>query len=184
MREPTIATGQPIHCRDSAARCGCPTCPACGKTGRRSTTARRHHVRRLRSGDVQRRSRRRHLHPIGGRPLRQVPRSPRAASFDRRVALRAAERDDAGRTGSRRGESRGRSAHVYGSRRVRRRNRPAPQRAYGTDNSRPRVRAAGCRGDFLAPGASSREKEDEAGVEKYQCCIHPWMRAEVRIAEK
>jgi len=39
-------------------------------------------------------------------------------------------------------------------------------------------------GDFLAPGASSREKEDEAGVEKYQCCIHPWMRAEVRIAEK
>lgn len=38
--------------------------------------------------------------------------------------------------------------------------------------------------DFLAPGASSREEEDEAGVEKYQCCIHPWMRAEVRIARK
>jgi plastocyanin len=37
---------------------------------------------------------------------------------------------------------------------------------------------------FLPPGASSRETEHEAGVEKYQCCIHPWMRAEVRIAEK
>jgi len=39
-------------------------------------------------------------------------------------------------------------------------------------------------GDFLQPGASSSEVEDEAGVEKYQCCIHPWMRAEVRIAQK
>jgi len=38
--------------------------------------------------------------------------------------------------------------------------------------------------DFLAPGASSREEEEAAGVEKYQCCIHPWMRAEVRIAAK
>ena len=37
---------------------------------------------------------------------------------------------------------------------------------------------------FLAPGASSSEKEEDAGVEKYQCCIHPWMRAEVRIAQK
>jgi plastocyanin len=36
----------------------------------------------------------------------------------------------------------------------------------------------------LAPGASSSETEHEAGVEKYQCCIHPWMRAEVRITEK
>ena len=39
-------------------------------------------------------------------------------------------------------------------------------------------------GDFLAPGASSSEREEDAGVEKYQCCIHPWMRAEVRISEK
>ena len=38
--------------------------------------------------------------------------------------------------------------------------------------------------DFLAPGASSSEKEDDAGVEKYQCCIHPWMRAEVRVSAK
>jgi plastocyanin len=39
-------------------------------------------------------------------------------------------------------------------------------------------------GDFLAPGASSSEEVEEAGVEKYQCCIHPWMRAQVRITEK
>ena len=39
-------------------------------------------------------------------------------------------------------------------------------------------------GDFIPPGGSSSEKEEEAGVEKYQCCIHPWMRAEVRIKEK
>jgi len=37
-------------------------------------------------------------------------------------------------------------------------------------------------GDFLPPGARSSEVTDESGVEKYQCCIHPWMRAEVRIA--
>ena len=38
--------------------------------------------------------------------------------------------------------------------------------------------------DFIAPGGSTSEVEDEAGVEKYQCCLHPWMRAEVRITEK
>jgi plastocyanin len=38
--------------------------------------------------------------------------------------------------------------------------------------------------DFIAPGASSSEEEDEAGVENYQCCIHPWMRAQVRVTEK
>jgi plastocyanin len=36
----------------------------------------------------------------------------------------------------------------------------------------------------IHPGGSSSEVEDEEGVEKYQCCIHPWMRAEVRIVEK
>jgi len=36
--------------------------------------------------------------------------------------------------------------------------------------------------DFLAMGASSPpDKPDEAGVEKYQCCIHPWMRMTVSI---
>jgi len=36
----------------------------------------------------------------------------------------------------------------------------------------------------IPSGGSSSETEHEAGVEKYQCCIHPWMRAEVRIVEK
>lgn len=38
--------------------------------------------------------------------------------------------------------------------------------------------------DFIPPGGTTSETEDEEGVEKYQCCIHPWMRAEVRIAQK
>jgi plastocyanin len=39
-------------------------------------------------------------------------------------------------------------------------------------------------GGMIPPGASSSEEEEDAGLDKYQCCIHPWMRAEVRIAEK
>ena len=35
--------------------------------------------------------------------------------------------------------------------------------------------------EMLAPGESSHEEEEDAGVEKYQCCIHPWMRTIVRI---
>jgi plastocyanin len=38
--------------------------------------------------------------------------------------------------------------------------------------------------DFIAPGASSTEVEEDPGVEKYQCCIHPWMRAQVRVSAK
>ena len=34
---------------------------------------------------------------------------------------------------------------------------------------------------FIPSGGSTSEVTDEQGVEKYQCCIHPWMRAEVRI---
>jgi plastocyanin len=37
---------------------------------------------------------------------------------------------------------------------------------------------------MIQPGGSSSETETDAGVEKYQCCIHPWMRAEVRISDK
>lgn len=37
---------------------------------------------------------------------------------------------------------------------------------------------------LVAPGASVSEVADEAGDEKYQCCIHPWMRATVHIAAK
>ena len=36
----------------------------------------------------------------------------------------------------------------------------------------------------LNPGDSFYETTDEVGVEKYQCCIHPWMRAEIRIVER
>jgi plastocyanin len=38
-------------------------------------------------------------------------------------------------------------------------------------------------GDFIPAGGSSSETEEEEGVEKYQCCIHPWMRAEVRVGK-
>jgi len=37
---------------------------------------------------------------------------------------------------------------------------------------------------LIPPGGSSSEVEDEEGVEKYQCCIHPWMRAEIRIGKR
>jgi hypothetical protein len=36
---------------------------------------------------------------------------------------------------------------------------------------------------MLHPGESFHETTDEVGVEKYQCCIHPWMRTEVRIVQ-
>lgn len=34
---------------------------------------------------------------------------------------------------------------------------------------------------LLHPGDTFHEITDEIGVEKYQCCIHPWMRAEIHI---
>ena len=40
-------------------------------------------------------------------------------------------------------------------------------------------------GDFIAAGATVTEKpEDTAGTEKYQCCIHPWMRATVTVTAR
>jgi hypothetical protein len=39
--------------------------------------------------------------------------------------------------------------------------------------------------DFVAPGGTYREEPLEgAGTARFQCCIHPWMRLEVKIAEK
>jgi plastocyanin len=38
--------------------------------------------------------------------------------------------------------------------------------------------------NFLAPGQGTSEVEHDAGDEKYQCCIHPWMRAIVHISAK
>jgi hypothetical protein len=34
---------------------------------------------------------------------------------------------------------------------------------------------------LLEPGASLKIERLEKGVHKYQCCFHPWMRAEVRV---
>jgi plastocyanin len=36
---------------------------------------------------------------------------------------------------------------------------------------------------LLHPGDTFHETTDEVGVEKYQCCIHPWMRAEIHIVQ-
>ena len=60
---------------------------------------------------------------------------------------------------------------------------PVLNEAIGLSTVAPECAALGT-GGRIAPGASSSEEEEEAGVEKYQCCIHPWMRAEVRITEK
>ena len=39
--------------------------------------------------------------------------------------------------------------------------------------------------DFVAPGATYVEEPlEHAGTAKFQCCIHPWMRLEVKVAEK
>jgi hypothetical protein len=39
--------------------------------------------------------------------------------------------------------------------------------------------------DFIAPGATYvSDTEEESGEEKYQCCIHPWMRLTAHIREK
>jgi plastocyanin len=38
-------------------------------------------------------------------------------------------------------------------------------------------------GDFIPAGGSLGETEEEEGTEKYQCCIHPWMRGEVHVGK-
>jgi hypothetical protein len=38
-------------------------------------------------------------------------------------------------------------------------------------------------GDFVAPGGTFEEDIEEAGDEKYQCCIHPWMRLTAHVSE-
>jgi hypothetical protein len=39
--------------------------------------------------------------------------------------------------------------------------------------------------DFIAPGATYKsDTEEEEGDEKYQCCIHPWMRLTAHVREK
>jgi hypothetical protein len=39
--------------------------------------------------------------------------------------------------------------------------------------------------DFVAAGATYREEPlEHAGTARFQCCIHPWMRLEVKVAAK
>ena len=33
--------------------------------------------------------------------------------------------------------------------------------------------------DFIPPGGTYSDEVEETGTERYQCCIHPWMRATV-----
>jgi hypothetical protein len=37
--------------------------------------------------------------------------------------------------------------------------------------------------DFVAPGQTYKEEIEEEGDEKYQCCIHPWMRLTAHVSE-
>ena len=55
----------------------------------------------------------------------------------------------------------------------------------GTPSVAPECRALE-EDDFVAPGATYREEEplEHAGAEKYQCCIHPWMRLELKVSGK
>jgi plastocyanin len=38
-------------------------------------------------------------------------------------------------------------------------------------------------GNFVPPGGATTDDVEEEGVEHYQCCIHPWMRAIVTARE-
>ena len=33
----------------------------------------------------------------------------------------------------------------------------------------------------IRPGETMRLREDDVGIERYQCCIHPWMRALIKV---
>jgi hypothetical protein len=38
--------------------------------------------------------------------------------------------------------------------------------------------------DFVPAGGTTSDDVEEAGVEHYQCCIHPWMRTTVIARQK
>jgi len=38
-------------------------------------------------------------------------------------------------------------------------------------------------GDFVPPGGSIRDQVDGGGTVRYQCCLHPWMQLEARVAD-
>jgi plastocyanin len=57
---------------------------------------------------------------------------------------------------------------------------PQLNAAMGLTSVAPECREA----QFIPPGGGTSEVADDAGDEKYQCCIHPWMRAVVHVSEK
>ena len=57
---------------------------------------------------------------------------------------------------------------------------PVLNQLAGTPNVAPECLNA----EFVPPGGTVRDDAREAGTEKYQCCIHPWMKLEARIREK
>jgi plastocyanin len=36
-------------------------------------------------------------------------------------------------------------------------------------------------GDFIPPGGATEPEDEAPGIHHYQCCIHPWMRADVIV---
>jgi hypothetical protein len=38
-------------------------------------------------------------------------------------------------------------------------------------------------GDFIAPGSTFEDEIEQDEAEKYQCCIHPWMRLTTKVKE-
>ena len=57
---------------------------------------------------------------------------------------------------------------------------PALNSASGNPTEAPEC-AALSSSDFIQAGATTTESENSTGTEKYQCCIHPWMRATVTV---
>jgi hypothetical protein len=61
---------------------------------------------------------------------------------------------------------------------------PALNTASGTPTEAPEC-AALASNALIAPGATfMTDAADEVGVEHYQCCIHPWMRANVTVVSR
>ena len=49
------------------------------------------------------------------------------------------------------------------------------------DNGQPACTPSNPELNFIAPGQSTAADSEDSGVHMYQCCIHPWMRAVLRV---
>ena len=137
----------------------------------------------VRSGDVQRRARRRLLPAIRRRRVRSLHRAVAAPRLNRLVAVQPGEGSGVGRTDHRREQSRWRGPHVHRGRGVRRRLVPMLNELSGNAKVAPECMALDD-DDFVAPGARYQEVLDDDGTVRFQCCIHPWMRLEARVKER